>query len=829
MGPAWWDPDGAPPTIDIGGGPCSAHHGGARVPDVGSGRVRSSSTSGHRLTALTAPSAPFEEPLSRSRRRSLTAFDDWLVPGTAVVAAVVALAAPGAPTGLVAVDGLLRAAVAVLTTFAGARAHPWAVLVLAGVAAVTATGWTLLPAFAALCVALVIAARGHQVWLLGATVGALAGQVLLWQGHYLFHGASMAVGTAAVLTVSVSAHRCARSGQRRRNTIMAGAVGAVAAVGVLAFLVASALAAPHLQDGADEARVALEAARQGDTDEADLRLERASGSFVAARGYTGAIWAQPARLVPVVAQHAEAVAVAADQGAAMTLAGTSVARVGDYQDLRIESGRIDLDRVRALVEPMARAAAVLGGASDRFAALDRSWLVAPVDARLGDLIMEIDRSAEEASVASQAVSAAPGLLGADGPRTYFLAFVNPAEERGGGGFLGAYGELTADDGELELTRSGSITELITARDRGERALDGPADYLERYGRFNPADFLQDVTFSPHFPYTADVIGQLYPQSGGPEVDAVISLDPYVLAALLRFTGPIDVEGWPEPLSAANAAEVLLREQYLAFGDEDNALRKDLLEDASEVAFDELTSASLPGPKALVDVLGPMVRERRLMMAATDPAEQALFETIGADGAMPTAGDGDDGAERDVFMVAHQNYGNSKIDAYLQRSVDLDVEVDPATGEVATTATITMTNRAPAGGLPRIVIGNNRDAPTGTNLMQLSLYSPLGLTDAKLDGTPLTMPRATEAGLAVYPALVTVPPGATRTLTVRLDGALDLSGGRYRLTVVPQAMVDPDEITVSLSVPGGGGSAPEAAVRDDNSGEPVVIDTELVGS
>ena len=733
------------------------------------------------------------------------------------MAAVLGAFAPGAPTGLKPVDLVLRGALAALVTLAGGRARRWSILLLAAVATAAASGWAYGPALLAMALALGLAARRERLRLIGGVSAALAVQALLWQDHYGFHGASVLVGAVAVVPVLVSAHRRTRARGRRRTLVVGGVILGLASAAVVGFAVAAGLAAPHLSDGADEARAALVAARRGDTVEAEERLRRSSEAFRSARRYTGARWAQPARLVPLVAQHAEAVRVATDQGVAMTEAGTSVARVGDYEDLKYESGRIDLVRVRSLIEPLGRADEVLGDAQARFAALDRSWLVGPLDNQLDDLVDEVDRAAGEASIASRTVEVAPGLLGGDGPRTYFVAFVNPAEERGGGGFLGNYGVLTAVDGKLTLTRSGPIRELIEARPLGERTLDGPEDYVARYGRFSPADFLQDLTFSPNFPYTADVIGQLYPQSGGTEIDGVISLDPYALAALLEFTGPIDVVGYDAPLTADNAADVLLREQYLTFSEEDNSLRKDLLVEASKLTFDKLTSGSLPGPKRLVDVLGPMVGERRLQLSATEPAEQALFEAIGADGALPSSTTGD------VFMVAHQNFGNSKIDAYLERSVRYDAEIDPSTGEVSSTATITLRNNAPAEGLPRIVIGNARGAPSGTNLMSLSVYSPLGLKGADLDGEDLRMVRSTEAGLAVYTARLDVPAASTRTLTVRLDGGLDLSDGRYGLTVVPQPMVNPDDVAVDVEVPAGWafdeGAAGGRSISVDNEKAP----------
>ena len=42
---------------------------------------------------------------------------------------------------------------------------------------------------------------------------------------------------------------------------------------------------------------------------------------------------------------------------------------------------------------------------------------------------------------------------------------------------------------------------------------------------------------------------------------MVTIDPYGVAGLLELTGPVTVPDWPEPLTADNAAQVLLFEQY----------------------------------------------------------------------------------------------------------------------------------------------------------------------------------------------------------------------------------------------------------------------------
>ena len=323
--------------------------------------------------------------------------------------------------------------------------------------------------------------------------------------------------------------------------------------------------------------------------------------------------------------------------------------------------------------------------------------------------------------------------------------------------------------------------------------------MARYGPFDVGVTPGDVTLSPDFPSVATVIGQLYTDSGGQELDGVILVDPIALQALLTFTGPITVEGYPTPLTADNAADILLREQYITF--DDRNVRKDFLEEASRRTFEALTSGDLPGPRRVTDVLGPMVDQGRLLVHSFHPDEQAFFDLLGLDGRFPH----DDGG--DVLAITTQNSVHNKGDSFLTRQVGYEATVDPDTGTVEATATVTLVNEAPAGGLPDVFIGVHDavgpepDLPPGTNVMYLSLYTPHRLSGASVDGAPLDVQAEQEFGLNVYAQFVTVPPGATVTLTFELEGGIDLTDG-YRLAVAGQATINPDEVTVDVGLEDG---------------------------
>ena len=129
--------------------------------------------------------------------------------------------------------------------------------------------------------------------------------------------------------------------------------------------------------------------------------------------------------------------------------------------------------------------------------------------------------------------------------------------------------------------------------------------------------------------------------------------------------------------------------------------------------------------------------------------------------------------------------------------------DPANGNVEATATITLHNGSPSGGLPEYLIGNLDDpsngghVPVGTNSMYLSYYSPLELSSATLNGAPISVEYQTEQGAQVFSTSVRVPPGQSTVLVLHLGGSIP-AGSTYRLQILNQPMVNPDAVSVKVA-------------------------------
>jgi len=774
--------------------------GPARGPAPGPVPEAPGDDAGRPVTTLAAPSV---RPSSGARSSSSSCSWSGLVVGVLVALSAVAGAAAGAhPTGTWAVDPVYGAAFAGLTTWAASRAGRESWLAVAAVGVVMSRGWLLLPAAVALAVAFASVFDRRSRRRTGAVVGALAGQVVLRWPPIGFHGATALVAGLAVVPVVVSAYRRAPRPGRRTVRRVAAAVGGVALLLCLPFLVAGLLVEPRIAQGTHEAQRALDAVSAGEATTATADLGAARRDFAGADGAVNGWWNAGAALVPVVAQQRRAVAAATDAAATLTAVGARTAGRLDYHQLGYHDGRIDLSMLPPMAAPAATLDRAIAAAQARIGATGSPWLLPPVGNRRAQLVAQLGRARTTTDIAVQAIGVLPAMLGAAGERHYLVVFTTPSEARGLGGFIGAYGELTADDGRLSLRTSGSIQSLRTAGiPPTERTLTGPPDFLAQYGTFHPEQFFEDSTFSPDFPTDADVVSQLYPQAGGTPLDGVMAIDPYALAALLRITGPVSVPGLPVPLTSANAAQVLLRDQYTLYDSgqaPDNQARHDLLQDALHVAFDRIVQGSLPAPRTLAQDLVSPVRDGRLYFWSAHPDEEPLFERLGADGTFPRPGDGD------LLAVTVQDAEANKIDAFLHQRISDQVAYDPATGSAHEVVTVALRNDAPASGLPAYVIAP-ADAPPGTpegaNYAMVTLYSPLAFDQVSVDGVPSTLAAGVELGSFAYRTWVTIPPGTTLTMQVTLTGTLP-AGTTLPFHVRVQPSANPVSLTLTMA-PGAG--------------------------
>ncbi|MCU0269204.1 MAG: DUF4012 domain-containing protein, partial [Acidimicrobiales bacterium] len=459
------------------------------------------------------------------------------------MAALLAAFAGCEPTGWIVSDVLLAAGFAYVVTVASARAQRWTWLWLAGIATAAGMGsiWVIAAALAlGICAVAITTALRDRIY--GAAIGALAVQTLLRLPDIGFTGFTALLTALAVAPALWSGYSYTHKRTRRQIHLAVGIAAGAMALATLVFGLVALNARSDVEAAIDTSRQALDTLQSGDQETAGALFDQAAGQFDDANAALTAPWALPARLVPAVGHHAQALGDVTAAGENLAATASTTATTAPYQQLRASAGQIDLTTVASMQEPVDASVAALEDARRTVDDVSSPWLLPRVADPLDELAAEIDDSLPDARLAAEGLRVAPDLLGGNGTRRYLLLVGNPAEARYLGGFVGAYGELEAQDGKVTLTRSGPIAELAEADGKESRALDGPAAFVDNYGSFNPARYPQNLTAAPDFPLVAEAARQLYPQTGGSSVDGVIYVDPYGLEALLALTGPITVEG-----------------------------------------------------------------------------------------------------------------------------------------------------------------------------------------------------------------------------------------------------------------------------------------------
>ncbi|CAA0126135.1 Uncharacterised protein [Mycolicibacterium vanbaalenii] len=425
-------------------------------------------------------------------------------------------------------------------------------------------------------------------------------------------------------------------------------------------------------------------------------------------------------------------------------------------------GRVDVDLLRneepQLRELSANATRLNGEAA---AITDPRYVSLMSDARseLQAQISDITSVIENAALAARL---APSMMGADGPRTYFMGFQTNAEARGTGGLLGGYGILRFDNGVPTVDTLAPNTDLVDAVAPVELGLD----YDKQYGYAQPFTDFRNSNLSPHFPYAAQIWKAMWAEQTGMEVDGVVAIDPVALSYILGAVGPVTMPDG-EIVSRDNVVELTESTAYSRFPADQQAERKQYLQDIASAVVTKMTGP-VQSPRQLLDALGKALSERRIAIWSANPEEQELLEQTPLAHVIP-----EDPAPYAGVVI--NNLGGNKLDYYLKTQIEY--AADECEGETrASTVTVKLTNTAPED-LPDYVAGTEGlspdlriAVPKGTNITSVRLFATEGaeLSSAILNGERVPAIVNTERGHPVFEVQVIIPPGQSADISFQLS-------------------------------------------------------------
>jgi hypothetical protein len=567
----------------------------------------------------------------------------------------------------------------------------------------------------------------------------------------------------------------------------------IAVVAFVGWLGVSAFdAKSNLEQARDSAQQAKNALLQGDSEGASRAASDAHTQAQAARDATHSLPWNIAAAIPWLGSPFETgqqisnvvLGLAADVLQPSAEVGTVLA-----PDQLLANGRLD---VQALREEEPKLSSISGDAirldAEAQAISEPGYISVLGDARV-QLQKQTSDVAQLLDNTALAARLAPSLMGADGPRSYFMGFQTNAEARGTGGLLGGFGILRFNDGIPSVDTLGPNTQLEIPL---SKPLDLGPEFQKNYGFTNPFTDFRNSNQSSHFPYAAQIWKAMWAQQSGMNVDGVIALDPVALSYMLGALGPIRMPDG-ETITKDNVVELTESTAYIRFPN-DQAARKEYLQSIATEVVKKITGP-LESPRELLDALGKAVSEGRIAIWSSSPADQELLEQTPLAHVIP-----DDPAPYAEVVV--NNLGGNKLDYYLTRNIEYvadGCERDTRNS----TVTVRLKNTVQDPPAPDYVSGQlgfpsnvQLNVPRGTMLTSVRL---LATTDAKLvsalsNGQRTQVYSSTERGHPSFEVQLAIPPGATSELTFRLSEPT--SAGAPRVPVQPLV----DAVKPVISVP-----------------------------
>jgi Protein of unknown function (DUF4012) len=412
-----------------------------------------------------------------------------------------------------------------------------------------------------------------------------------------------------------------------------------------------------------------------------------------------------------------------------------------------------------------------------------SGLIGPVASARSAFDREDDKLSRLLSLSIATMNFAQPFLGSDGPQTYLIGGMNNAEMRDSGAVL-SLDVMTARDGTFTIAHDATYGDYLLT---SPAPVALPAGTEKVFGSYQPTEQWPDVDATADFALTGESMQGMWSAATGQTVDGVIGIDVPGVASILNLTGPVSVPGIAQPVSASNAADLLLNQEYhgVSINSPQNS-RRDMIAAVVKAAIDRMKQEHVD-LDAFASALSDDVQGRHLMVWSDVHRGESLLQTLDAAGTL-TAQD-----PARTFHVAVENSTADKLDYFVAVRVQMSVTVD-ASGNALVNTTIGVANHALPNQPPSYQYGPdgvNAKVP-GQYVARVFLWAPRG------SDTPQSTP---ESGLDLTQSHFSLLPQQQNLVTFATVIPHAVVDGHLRLRLVPQARLVPDHLTVSLSAPG----------------------------
>ena len=474
-----------------------------------------------------------------------------------------------------------------------------------------------------------------------------------------------------------------------------------------------------------------------------------------------------------------------------------------------KGARIRLDRIREIAATVRDVRRSIDQAGSELEAIELTGLPGRVRDQVRAGITRAREADEVLADAEAGFAILPGLLGAEGPRTYLIGMQNPAEQRGTGGSILQFAPLRIVEGKPSLPKKkASFSVYEVDRDRRTFDIDLPPDawYV---AQIEDAQRFGNANWSPDWPLSAELLLRYayVAEPSLPEIHGVFAVDPIMLQNLMPGVGRFKTN-YGNVINERRAVGFLLNKAYAAFPL--TTVRRNVLQTVVDRFYEGMVKPARP--TELMQGFGKSLAEKHMQIWLRDPAEQTFIERMNWDGGLEPA------RGADYLNVVEQNVGGNKLDYFQQQLHELDVKFEGDDAHNTVKVSVTNATFLPQ---PRYVMGDSGGEFHGQTRPMMNVYTPgnarlvaaeaNGVLHAMASGAaawsgPLGPAEHLEKGKKVWPVAFELPLGDTAgvSYTYEVPGVVRSTEGRrvYRLVVQHQPKVNPERMIVRIHLPAG---------------------------
>lgn len=296
----------------------------------------------------------------------------------------------------------------------------------------------------------------------------------------------------------------------------------------------------------------------------------------------------------------------------------------------------------------------------------------PIYSEISNIKQELAQAAILMDKSTVLVKLLPALAGYPETSRFLLILQNNDELRPTGGFIGVYGILESQNGEVISIKTEDSYHLDMPAASNNWGLEPPAA-IKKYLAVEKW-YLRDANWSPDWPTAAQKIEEIYngeiKSIGQTPTDftGVIAINPDLIADLIRLVGPITVNG--ENYTADNFQPLLQYNVEVAYKEKDIRSwdRKEIINELVLEIKQRLFNLPTEQWGEFLKIISHNVDARNLQIYFKNNDWENLVNTLGADGKISRDATGD------YLMVVDSNLGALKSDAVIKKNISYTLDV-----------------------------------------------------------------------------------------------------------------------------------------------------------